>query len=90
MVISRDVIFNKKAILKNTLKEEKHASKNHYNDKYVVQVELETHNTKDDTQNAKRASTKYQQPHSITTDRKTSALSSLLPGLVLRIWFLMH
>ena len=35
----------------------------------MVQVELETHNIKDDTHNAKRASTKYQQPYSIVTDR---------------------
>ena len=34
------------------------ALKNHYSDEYVVQVELETHNIKDDTHNTKRASTK--------------------------------
>ena len=35
------------------------ALKNNYSDEYVVQVELEIHNIKDDTQNEKRASTKY-------------------------------
>ena len=30
-------------------KEEQQASENHDNDEYVVQVELETHNAKDDT-----------------------------------------
>ena len=40
MVISRDVIFDEKAILKNTQKDEMQASKNHYQDKYVVHVEL--------------------------------------------------
>ena len=49
MVISRDVIFDEKVMLQNTQKEEKQAPKNHYSDEYVVQVELETHNAKDDT-----------------------------------------
>ena len=35
----------------------------------MVHVELETHNTKDDTKNAERARTKDQQPYSIATDR---------------------
>ena len=69
VVISRNVIFDEKVILKNTHKEEKQASKNHCNYEYVVQVELETHNAKDDTQNAERASTKYQQPYSTFTCR---------------------
>ena len=42
-------------MLQNIEKEEKQASKNHYNYEYVVHVELETHNEKDDGQNAKRA-----------------------------------
>ena len=39
----------------------------------MVQVELETYNAKDDTQNAERDSTKYQQPYSIATgkDKRT-------------------
>ena len=37
------------------------APKDHYSDEYVVLVELETHNTMDDTQNAERDSTKDQQ-----------------------------
>ena len=35
----------------------------------MVQVELETHNAKDDTQNAERASIKDQQPYSIAIGR---------------------
>ena len=35
----------------------------------MVHVELETHNEKDDTHNAERASTKYHQPYSIATGR---------------------
>ena len=35
----------------------------------MVQVELETHNAKDDSQNVNRASTKDQQPYSIATSR---------------------
>ena len=58
MVISRDVMFYEKAMLQNTQKDEMQASKNHCSDEYVVQVELETHNAKDDTQNAERTSTK--------------------------------
>ena len=65
MVISRDVIFDEKTILQNTKKEKKQAPKNHYSDEYAVQVELETHNVKDGTQNVERASTKDQQPYSI-------------------------
>ena len=60
VVISRDVIFDKKVMLHNTHKEEKQAPKNHCINEYVVQVELKTHNVKNDTQNAERASTKYQ------------------------------
>ena len=86
MVISRDVIFDEKSMLHNTQKEDKQAPKNHYNDEYVVHVELETHNAKDGTKNAERASTKYQQPYS----RETSALLSRLLGMVLRIWFLTY
>ena len=58
VLISRDVIFDKKAMLHNTHKDEMQAPKNHYSDEYVVQVELETHNLKDDTQNVERASSK--------------------------------
>ena len=36
MVISRDVIFNKKSMLQNIQKDEMQAPKNHYNDEYVV------------------------------------------------------
>ena len=73
MVINRDVIFDEKVILKNTKKEDKHALENHYNDEYVVLVELETHNAKDGTQNVEIASTKDQQPYSIATckDKRT-------------------
>ena len=35
----------------------------------MVEVELETHNAKDDTQNAERANAKYQPPYSIATGR---------------------
>ena len=56
-------------MLQNTQKDEMHTSKNPYSDEYVVHVELETHNAKDDTQNAERASIKYQQPYSIATGR---------------------
>ena len=35
-------------MLQNTQKDEMKALKNHCCDKYVVQVELETHNAKDD------------------------------------------
>ena len=59
MVINRDVIFDEKAMLQNTQKDEMQASKNHYNDECVAQVKLETHNSRDDTHNAERASTKY-------------------------------
>ena len=52
------------------------ASKNNYSDGYVVQVELEIHNVKDDTQNAKRASAKYHQPYSIATGRDKHTLKS--------------
>ena len=52
VMISRDAIFDEKVMLQNTQKDEMHALKNHYSDEYVVQVELETHNTKDDTHNA--------------------------------------
>ena len=54
----------------------------------MVQVELETHNAKDDTQNAETTSIKDQQPYSISTG--TIALLSCLPGMVLRIWFLVN
>ena len=89
MVISRDVIFDEKIMLHNTQKEDKQAPENHYSDEHVVQVELETHNAKDDTQNVEIASTKDQKPYSIATS-KIIALSSHLPCMVLRIWFLMH
>ena len=45
------------------------APKNHYFDEYVVQVEVETYNSKNDTHNAERASTKNQQPYSIAISR---------------------
>ena len=35
----------------------------------MVQVKLETHNAKNDTQNVERVSTKDQQPYSISTSR---------------------
>ena len=54
------MIFDEKVLLQNTQKEEKQAPKNHYSDEYVVQVELETRNVKDNTQNAERATTKDQ------------------------------
>ena len=56
-------------MLQNIQKDEMQAPKNHYNDEYVVQVELETHNAKDDTQNAERASIKDWQPYSIVIGR---------------------
>ena len=63
VVISGDVIFDEKAMLQNTQKEEKQALKNHDSHESVVQVELETrrastHNAKDGTHNARRASIK--------------------------------
>ena len=82
------MIFDEKAMLQNTQKDEMQAPKNYYSDEYVVQVKLEPHNAKDDTHNAKRASKKYQQPYSISMG--LHALSSHLPSMVLRIWFLMH
>ena len=54
------MIFNEKVMLQNTQKEGNQALENHYSDEYVVQVDLETHNAKDDTQNVERASTKDQ------------------------------
>ena len=69
VVISRDVIFDEKVMFQNTQNDEMRAPKNPYSDEYVVQVELETHNSKDDTYNAKKASTKDQQPNCITTGR---------------------
>ena len=42
----------------------------------MVQVELETHNGKDDTQNAERATTKYQQHSSIATGRDKRTIKS--------------
>ena len=70
------MIFDEKAMLQNIEKEEKQASKNHYNYEYVVHVELETHNEKDDGQNAKRACKKDQQPYSITTGRDKSTMKT--------------
>ena len=40
----------------------------------MVQVELETHNVKDDNHNAKRASTKDQQPYNIAMGRDKSTI----------------
>ena len=59
MVISRDVIFDEKAMFQNTQKDEMQALKNHYSDDYMVHVDLETYNVKDDIQNAEKASIKY-------------------------------
>ena len=56
------MIFDEKAMLQNTQKDEMQAPKNYYSDEYVVQVELEPHNAKDDTHNAMRAIKKDQQP----------------------------
>ena len=52
------------------------APKNHYSDEYMVHVELETYNAKDDTQNAEKASTKYQQPYSIATCKDKHIIKS--------------
>ena len=65
-MISRDVIFDEKAMLQNTQKDEMQAPKNYYSDVYVVQLELVPHNAKDDTHNAMRASKKDQQSYSIS------------------------
>ena len=51
--------------------------KNHYSDEYVIQVELETHNAKDDTQNAERVSIKYQQSCSIATGKDKRTIKML-------------
>ena len=42
MVISRDMVFDEKAMLLNTQKEEKQTSKNHDSDECVVHVERES------------------------------------------------
>ena len=82
VVISRDMIFDEKAMLHNTHKEEKQAPKNHDSHESVVQVELETrrasaHNAKDGTQNARRASIKDQQPYYIAIGRDKQTIKPL-------------
>ena len=83
MVISKDVIFDKKSMLQNTQKEKKKALENHYSDEYMVQVKLETHNAKDGTQNAERASTKDQQPNSIAISKDNCTIKQATN----QVWF---
>ena len=49
MVINRDVTFDEKACCRILRKMRCKLRKNHCSDEYVIQVELETHNAKDDT-----------------------------------------
>ena len=61
VVISRDVVFDEKAILYCTQKGEKHEPKNCSNSKQLVQVELETHDIENcAAQNAEKSSSKDQ------------------------------
>lgn len=90
VLISRDVIFDEKTMLQRTQEEQKHVSKNYSINEHMVQVELETHDRKDNVQNSRSSSSSGDQQHHSIAINRPNALLGHPPSMVLKIWFLMH
>ena len=69
IVISRDVVFDEKAMLQHTQEEQKQVLKNCSTNENVVQVDLEEYDREKDTHHAESSNSDDQQYRSIATDR---------------------
>ena len=69
IVISRDVVFDEKAMLQRTQEEQKQVPENCSTNENVVQVELEEYDREKDTHHAESSNSDDQQYRSIATDR---------------------